>query len=159
MEQIYKEYSNLVYHYLISLCKNDVLAEELLQETFYKAIKNINKFNNTCKVSTWLCQIAKNTCIDFLRKEKKYDFVSISEYDYHENLIADEPFENQDKIISLYKYIDSLDNETKQVFYLRLKSELSFKEIGKILNKSENWARTVFYRGKTKLKEKIKIEK
>lgn len=70
MEQIYKEYSNLVYHYLISLCKNDVLAEELLQETFYKAIKNINKFNNTCKVSTWLCQIAKNTWIDFLRKEK-----------------------------------------------------------------------------------------
>ena len=76
MEEIYKKYSMLVYNYLKSLCNNCDIAEELTQETFYKAIKGIDKFNNECKVSTWLCKIAKNTWIDFLRKKEKENFIS-----------------------------------------------------------------------------------
>lgn len=160
MEKLYKEYSKLVYNYLKSLCQEHSIAEELTQETFYKAIKGIKKFNNECKMSTWLCQIAKNTWIDYLRKEKKKEIISIDEDNLIEKLIVDktleENVEERSEIIKLYKYIHKLNNNTKEVFYLRIKGELSFKEIGEILDKSENWARLTFYRGKIKLKEAMK---
>lgn len=158
MEELYKEYSKFVYNYLNSLCGDYNIAEELTQETFYKAIKGIKKFNYEYKTSTWLCQIAKNTWIDYLRKEKKQKFISIIDDENSiEKMIFEKSFEDtiEDKseIISLYKYIHGLDEDTREVFYLRLKGELNFKEIGEILNKSENWARLTFYRGKIKLKE------
>lgn len=160
MEELYKEYSKLVYNYLYSLCRDSAISEELTQETFYKAIKGINKFNNEYKISTWLCQIAKNAWIDYLRKEKRQKMISIDDENYVEKIILEksleENIEEQNKIIDLYKNIHKLDSDTREVFYLRIKGELSFKEIGEILNKSENWARIAFYRGKIKLKEAMK---
>ena len=157
MEELYKEYSKLVFHYLYSRCENYAIAEELTQETFYKAIKGINKFNNECKISTWLCRIAKNIYSDYLRKEKVQRTFSIDDENFIEEIIIEKSFEevidDKSEIISLYKYIHEFDEDTREVFYLRLKGELSFKEIGEILNKSENWARLTFYRGKIKLKE------
>lgn len=162
MEKLYKEYSRLVFNYLNSLCGNFELAEELTQETFYKAIKGINKFNNECKISTWLCRIAKNTWIDFLRKEKKQDFISIDNDFYFEDLIVEKSLDDnvtkKSELINLYKHIHELDENTREVFYLRIKGELSFKDIGEILNKSESWAKLAFYRGKIKLKEAMKHE-
>ncbi len=163
MEKIYYEYSKLVFNYLYSLCKNYDIAEELTQDVFYKAIRSINKFNNNCKISTWLIQIAKNTWFDYLRKEKKRKNLFTDDNENFEKLLAEQFFyDNIDdklEIINLYKHIHMLDSETREVFYLRLKGELSFKDIGLILNKTENWARLVFYRGKIKLKEDIKNDK
>ncbi len=163
MDELYKKYSKLVYNYLNSLSGNTSIAEELTQETFYKAIKGINKFNNECKISTWLCKIAKNAWNDYLRKERSQNLVSINYEDYIEKIIFEKSFEekieDKSEIISLYKYIHTLDENTREVFYLRLKGELSFKEIGEILNKSEDWSRLTFYRGKIKLKEAMKDEK
>ncbi|MCI8393234.1 MAG: sigma-70 family RNA polymerase sigma factor [Clostridia bacterium] len=157
MEEIYNRYSKLVYNYLKGLCGDSSLAEELTQETFYKAVKGIKKFNNECKVSTWLCQIAKNTWLDFLKKKKYEDFVLINDENYVEKLIIEKSIENQvedkEDLINLYQNIHKLDENTREVFYLRLKGELSFRDIGKILNKSEDWARLAFYRGKIRLKE------
>ena len=137
MEKLYKEYSRLVFNYLNSLCGNFELAEELTQETFYKAIKGINKFNNECKIS-----------ID-------NDF-------YFEDLIVEKSLDDnvteKSELINLYKHIHELDENTREVFYLRIKGELSFKDIGEILNKSESWAKLAFYRGKIKLKEAMKHE-
>lgn len=162
MEKLYKEYSRLVFNYLNSLCGNFEIAEELTQETFYKAIKGINKFNNECKISTWLCRIAKNTWIDFLRKEKKQDFISVDNDFYFEDLIVEKSLDDnlteKSELINLYKHIHELDENTREVFYLRIKGELSFKDIGEILNKSESWAKLAFYRGKIKLKEAMKHE-
>jgi len=157
MEQIYTQYFETVNKYLFCLTHNNDISEELTQETFYKAIKGIKKFNNEYKVSTWLCKIAKNTWIDYLRKEKKQKIVSIDDENSIEKIIFEKSFENsiddKSEIISLYKYIHELEEDTREVFYLRLKGEFSFKEIGEILNKSEDWARLTFYRGKIKLKE------
>ena len=162
LEEIYKEYSSLIYNYLKSLCNDDSIAEELTQETFYKAIKNINKFNNECKLNTWLCKIAKNTWIDFLRKEKKFKYFSIDDENFIETAILDKSFrdnlDDREEIINLYKNIHKLDADTREVFYLRLKGELTFKEISIILNKSEEWTRLAFYRGKIKLREAMKNE-
>lgn len=163
MDNLYKEYSNLVYNYLNSLCNDSSLAEDLTQETFYRAIKNINKFNYECKISTWLCQIAKNLWLDYLRKEQSKNFISIDSDTFIQKFLyeksLEETLEDKSDIINLYKYIHNLDENTREVFYLRLKGELSFKDIGEILDKSEDWARLVFYRGKIKLKEAMNNDK
>ena len=145
MEELYKEYSRLVYNYLKSLCDNKEVAEELTQETFYKAIKGINKFKKECKVSTWLCQIAKNVWRDYLKKENKIKEISYDDENYIDILLLEESsnddIDSRDELINLYKEIHKLDEKTREVFYLRIKGELSFKEIGEILDKSEEWAR------------------
>lgn len=160
MEELYKEYSKLVYNYLYSLCRNKDTAEELTQETFYRAIKGVDNFKGNSKVTTWLCQIAKNIWIDYLRHEKQANLVPFD--DDTENLILEKMIESEtedrDEIIELYKQIHKLDEKTKEVCLLRIKGELSFKEIGEVLGRTEEWARITFYRGKIGLKEGFKDE-
>jgi len=160
MEKIYKEYFELVHKYLFCLTRDNDISEELTQETFYRAVKKIHTFKNNCKLSVWLCQIAKNLYYDELKRNKKYidieenKLLSIkSKESIEETIIL-----NDDKI-NLYKKIQYLDITTKEVIYLRITGELSFKEIADILNKTENWARVTFYRGKQKLKEADYYEK
>ena len=137
IEKLYEEYFKIVNKYLFCLTHNNDISEELTQETFYKAVKKIDTYKGECKMSVWLCQIAKNLWYDQCRKNKKF---------------VEEIISNDEKI-SLYKKMQYLDEKTREVIYLRITGELSFKEIGIILNKTENWARVTFYRGKNQLKE------
>lgn len=153
IKEIYEEYFETVNKYLFCLTKNYDIAEELTQETFYRAVKRIGTYKGECKISVWLCQIAKNLWYDQCRKNKK-----IVNYDYDmSNLEVKDSVEEQiisnDEKITLYKKMQKLDEKTREVIYLRITGELSFKEIGNILNKSETWARVTFYRGKQKMKE------
>ncbi len=155
IEEIYKKYFETVNKYLFCLTHNNDVSEELTQETFYRAVKKINTYKGECKMSVWLCQIAKNLWYDECRKNKKVvnteedDFLNIQSLDtIDDNIILN------DEKMSLYKKMQSLDDKTREVMYLRITGELSFKEIGIILNKTENWARVTFYRGKNQLKEK-----
>jgi len=154
MEQIYEQYFETVNKYLFCLTHNNDISEELTQETFYKAVKKINTFKGECKMSVWLCQIAKNLWYDQCRKNKK--MTNIPEKDLFNiedlNTIENEVILNDEKM-TLYKKMQSLDEKTREVIYLRITGELSFKEIAIILNKTENWARVTFYRGKNQLKE------
>ena len=105
-------------------------------------------------MSVWLCQIAKNLWFDYCRKNKKIAKEKEQE-EIHEQMIdaTEEQVISKDEKISLYRKMQKLDEITREVIYLRITGELSFKEIGIILNKTENWARVTFYRGKQKLKE------
>ena len=154
MEKIYEEYFETVNKYLFCLTHNNDISEELTQETFYKAVKKIDTYKGECKMSVWLCQIAKNLWYDQCRKNKK--FVDTKEADLLNvqalNTLEEQVISNDEKI-SLYKKMQHLDEKTREVMYLRITGELSFKEIGIILNKTENWARVTFYRGKNPLKE------
>ena len=154
IEKIYEEYFETVNKYLFCLTHNNDISEELTQETFYKAVKKINTYKGECKMSVWLCQIAKNLWYDQCKKNKK--FVNVEEKDLLNvqalNTLEEQVISNEGKI-SLYKKMQSLDEKTREVMYLRITGELSFKEIGFILNKTENWARVTFYRGKNSLKE------
>lgn len=151
IEQIYEEYFEVVNKYLFCLTHNNDISEELTQETFCRAVKYINSFKGDCKISTWLCQIAKNLWYNECKKNKKIINTDKNEI-IAPNNIENEVIKNEEKIL-LYKKIQKLDKQTKEVLYLRFTGELSFKEIGIILNKTENWARVTFYRGKQKLKE------
>lgn len=152
--KIYEEYFETVNKYLFCLTHNSDISEELTQETFYKAVRKINTYKGECKISVWLCQIAKNLWYDHCRKNKKVinteekDLFNIQEI----TTLEEQIISNEEKM-TLYKKMQNLDEKTREVMYLRITGELSFKEIGTILNKTENWARVTFYRGKNKLKE------
>ncbi len=154
IEKIYEEYFEIVNKYVFCLTHNSDISEELTQETFYKAVRKIDTYKGECKISVWLCQIAKNLWYDECRKNKK---MIHTEEDYLHNLQPLDTIEEQiisnDEKVSLYKKMQVLDEKTREVMYLRITGELSFKEIGIILNKTENWARITFYRGKNRLKE------
>lgn len=154
IEQVYKEYFDIVNKYLFCLTRNADIAEELTQETFYRAVKKINTYKGNSKMSVWLCQIAKNLWFDYCRKNKRFSDENKQEL-INEQMIdtTEEQIISKDEKISLYRKMQKLDEITREVIYLRITGELSFKEIGMILNKTENWARVTFYRGKQKLKE------
>lgn len=152
MEQIYKDYFKIVYKYLFCLTHNKDTAEELTQETFCKAVEKINTYNGKCKISVWLCQIAKHLWYNQYKKEKmisnREELIDIAEFNSLENQVI-----SNDEKLTLYKKMQQLDERTREVMYLRISGELTFKEIGIILNKSANWAKVTFYRGKIKLEE------
>ena len=149
--EMYEEYFKTVYKYLFCLTRSEDISEELTQETFYKAVSKINTYRGECKISVWLCQIAKNLWYDQCRKRKK--IIDSEKIPDEIIMSAEEEALQNDEKISLYKRMQNLDEKTREVMYLRITGELSFKEIGEILNKTENWARVTFYRGKNKLKE------
>lgn len=157
MEEIYKEYSKYVFNYLLSFTNNVEIAEELMQETFYSAIKNIHKFRNDSSLKTWLYKIAKNKWIDYCKVTKKVNETDID--DVSEKFLMMDSFEdeyaNREEIIEVYKKIHKLDEKAREVVYLRIKCEFNFKEIGNIMGKTEEWARIIFYRAKIKLKEEL----
>ena len=156
LEEMYKDNFDTVYKYLVCLTHDTNTSEELTQETFYKALKNIHRFKGESKLSTWLCQIAKNLWYDELKKKK------ITNISFEENLNfietassenVEEKIVSKDNKIKVYEKLQKLDSLTREVMYMRITGDLSFKEIGTILNKTENWARVTYYRGKQKLKE------
>ena len=118
------------------------------------AVKEIDTFKGKCKISVWLCQIAKNLWYNELKKNKKTE--TINEQEEFEvlplNTVEEIVISNENKV-NFYKKIQQLDAPMKDVIYLRITGELSFKEIASVLNKTENWARVMFYRAKQKLKE------
>ena len=155
IENIYKEYAKTVYKYIFCLTGNKELSEEIVQETFVVAIKNIDKFKRDCKISTWLCQIAKYIWYKILKKEKKEEKISyetIEDVVVSDVLLEEKVLEKQEKI-EVFKKIQTLDEQTRTVMYLRILGNLEYNEIAEIMNKTPSWARVVFFRGKQKLKE------
>lgn len=161
IEEIYKEYSITVYKYLFCLTQNRDISEDLMQETFAIAVKDIKKFRGDCKLSVWLCQIAKHLWYKELKKKNKNANVSFEEI--NENVLYDETPEeiicDKEEKLKLFKDMQKLDSKSKEVMYLRLIGDLSYEEIGEILGKTSNWSRVTFYRAKQRIREENKNEK
>lgn len=158
IKQAYEQYFNTVFGYLTTLTGgNQSLAEELTQETFYRATKKISEFRGDCKMSTWLCQIAKFVYYQSLDKKRRRQEVS-----FEETIVIEAPqgpqkqVEENDAKLHIYKVIQQLPSPMRDVVMLRLTGELSFKEIGDIMTQSENWARVTFYRAKQILGKELK---
>lgn len=151
-EKIYAEHFTDVYKYVLSLCHNEDMAQDVTQETFLKALKSINQFKGDCKLRVWLCHIAKNTYFSMYKKNK-----CLSELDEE---IKMESFESKliqkDLAFEIHKAIHRLEEPYKEIFSLRLFGELSFLQIGELFGKTESWARVTFHRAKIKLKEELK---
>ncbi len=156
MEEIYQENARLVYRFLLKYCRDPQLAEELTQETFLRAMNSIDRYDYSCKISVWLCQIAKHIYLQYLAKRgKEIPSEEITLGEMCGRNTAEKGIEEQ--VIRRYELMDvlkdmqNLPEQMREVIYLRTMAELSFREIGDILGKSENWARVTFYRGKERL--------
>lgn len=139
----------------MTLCRNESLAEELTQETFYQAVKSVERYDGTCRVSTWLCQIGKHMWQRELRRQRRPVTLTA---DAGENVVSpvktpEEQITERETVIDVMKRIHALPELEKQVVLLRINMELPFREIGEILGKSESWARVTFFRAKQKLRE------
>lgn len=148
--QLYEMYFEQLYKFLYSKTGDAILAEELTQETFYQAFKSIRKFKGDSKTSTWLYGIAKNVYLKYIRKKLHCKELAL-EFDVPIGINPESVFEHKERNITLMKAIHQLKDPQKEIIMLRAFGELSFKEIGEVFNKSENWARVNFYRGKLDL--------
>ena len=131
------------------------LAEELTQETFFCAVNSINKFKGNSSVLTWLCGIAQNLWLKYLRDNKAFEDLSNYEDMLTISSAEDELFIQWENV-EILKSLHNLDEPMREVMYLRLIGEISFAQIGEIIGKSENWARVNFYRGKKRIFEEMK---
>lgn len=155
IEQIYKKHAKTVYGFLITKTQNPDLAEELTQETFFQAVKNIDKYKGKSSVSTWLCGIAKNLWFEYLRKNKLQDNLEEAK-EVAVRSAEKEVFETWDNLHVL-KALHNLEEPMKEVIYLRLIGNLTFAQIGEIMGKSENWARVTYFRGKERIIKEVKL--
>lgn len=152
-DEIYHLYFDDVYKYVLTLSRNDTIAEEITQETFFKALKNIEHFNGSCKIYVWLCQIAKNTYFTFYQKEKKNSKKSVT--DFEEAYNFEVKLIDKEEAFSIHKVLHSMDEPYKEVFTLRTFGELSFSKIGELFGKTDVWARVTYHRAKIKIQEEL----
>lgn len=150
--ELYTMYSKEIYKYFLYQVTDTHLAEELVQETFFQAFKSIGNFQERSSLKTWLYGIARNVYLKNLRNKDKFQRVNIYEIDIESK--EDTPqaiYEKKEKLKDIYMKINNLEEPYRQVLILRAINNLTFKEIGIVLKKNENWARVTFHRAKGKL--------
>lgn len=153
-EKIYTTYHEQVYMYVLKLSQDENLAEEITQETFFKVLKKIDTYRGECKLSVWMCQIAKNTYYTHLKKQNRhadYPIETIKDEKNIEVAMAD-----KDMALQIHKILHELEEPYREVFWMRTFGELSFAEIGKFFEKTESWARVTYHRAKMRIKEELK---
>lgn len=155
IEHLYNSYSTDVYRYLLSLCRNPDLAADLMQTTFLQVMKGILGFRNDCSVKTWIFTIARNEYLRWLKKYPATEPLDDKLYitpDFTAAVIA------KDQANKILAYIKQLAEPYQSLLIFRLVGELSYREIGLILGKTETWSRVTFLRYKRKLLEELKEE-
>ena len=150
-DEIYSEYADMVFRYLMCLCHDADMAEELTQETFCRAIQTSFKVRDDCKVSTWLCQIAKHVWYQELEKRRKHTHHPLDEGLTASGGSPEEIMIRAEDKMELFRRVHALKETEKEVVLLRITGAFAFREIGELFGKSENWARVTFYRVKQKL--------
>mgnify|MGYP004522625329 CR=1 FL=1 len=156
-EEVYAVYFDDVYRFLLSLCGSESTAEELTSETFFRAMSALGRFRGDCSVRVWLCQIAKNTYYSYLKKNKRVS--SIDELDLQSIAAADELIDTQigeqEEARQIRKILHDISEPYKEVFMWRVFGELSFKEIGDLYGKSDNWACVTYHRARKMIQRRL----
>lgn len=154
-DKLYSEYFQDVYKFILRLSSDPELSEDITQETFIKAIKNIKKFKGNCKVSVWLCQIAKNTYFTYVNKHSKTKTVPIEEAG---ELACEQDFTSRVSLLEIHRVLHNLPEPYKEVFTLKTFGELTLAEISQLFGKGESWARVTYLRARQKLQQMLREE-
>ena len=152
MDEIYQEYAKTVYRFLLSRTRSEDLAEELTQETFCQAIRTSGRYDGSSKVSTWLLGIAKNVLFTYQRKHPHEE--DIADREIPTESAEDAAIRSAERV-ELLRKLHGLREPQREVVYLRVYGGLSFREIGDVFSKTENWARVTFYRAKEELRKEL----
>lgn len=153
-EKMYRAYYMEVYSYVMTIIKNADQAEEITQETFYRAIKNKSSFQGKSNEYTQLCSIAKNFCTDILRKKDRTQELN-EDIPAADNIAK--AMEDEQMMLLIHQILHSLEEPYKEVFNMRIFGELSFSNIGIIFGKSENWARVTYHRARLKIQSQLEV--
>ena len=156
-EEIYATYFSDVYMYIRRLSRDEHLAEEITSETFFKAISSIESFRGECDIRVWLCQIAKNCYFTYLKKAKRIDSIEDIEI-AEQSETFEERFFQKDAAMQIQKVLHDIPDPYKEVFMWRVFAEMSFKQIGQIFHKSENWACVTYHRARKMIKERLEAD-
>ena len=154
-ETMYCRYARPVYGLLLSLCRSPQTAEELTAETFYQAVRSIGRYDGSCEMKTWLFAIARNV---WKQEARRLGRAPVPLEDAEPLCTAHAPpaaeaAGRSETRVALYRKINALDEPYRTVVYLRLAGDLTFEEIGRVLDHTGNWARVTYYRAKERLKE------
>lgn len=155
-QEVYEEFAQPVYRFLLSLTGSNDLAEELLAETFYQAFRHIDRFEGRCSLYTWLCQIGKNAWLKECRRNKRYSRIGMEELMLpDERPLPEENLLTKEMHQRVRKAVQSLPEPQREVFLLHALGEVKLKEIAAIYGKSESWARVTYYRTKQQLAQEV----
>ena len=153
-ETIYRRYFTDVELYLRAITKDAALSEELTEQVFFQALKALPKFRGDCDIRTWLCTMAKNCYVSHLRKTKPTE--DISELQIPDpGRTVEERVEDKDQAMAVHKVLHNLPEPYKEVFSLRVFSQLSFEDIGSIFGRTANWACVTYHRAKSKIQKEM----
>lgn len=156
-DQIYNSYFKSVYLYVMQLSGNEHIAEEITSETFFKAINSVDRFRGDCDMRVWLCQIAKNTYYSYLKKNRKE--LSIDESNLQNvadpDAYVDTQISEQEEARLIRKILHDISDPYKEVFMWRVFGELSFKDIGDLYGKTDNWACVTYHRARKMIQSRL----
>ncbi|MBQ2928521.1 MAG: RNA polymerase sigma factor [Oscillospiraceae bacterium] len=150
-QEVYDLYFKDVYKYALSLSRNPQIAEEVTQETFFKALKSIDSFQGQCRLYVWLCQIAKNTYYTYSQKQRR----AVPETELSSGESLEDRLLTRESAFEIHKVLHHLPEPYKEVFSLRIFGELPFSQIGELFGKTESWARVTYHRARLKIKEEM----
>ena len=153
LENLYREYFSIVYRYILSVSRDPLTAEEITQETFFRAMKKIDSFRGECDIRTWLCRIAKNAYLDLAKKRERTGELP-EEYGDPRRSTEEEYFRSEDAKAA-HRILHRLREPYKEVFSLRTFGELSFSEIAELFDKTESWARVTYHRARMMIREEM----
>lgn len=153
-QEIYDMYFRDVYRYTLSLCRDEALAEEVTQETFFKALENMDRFDGRSKISVWLCSIARNTYFSLCRKEKRFQS-EIPAKSFPADASPEQLLLTREEAFAVHRILHGMEEPYKEVFSLRTFGELSFRQIAQLFGKTESWARVTYHRARLKIKEEL----
>lgn len=158
-DKIFETYYEDVLRFLRGLSRDEYLAEELAQETMYRAIKSIHTFRGDSDLRVWLCSIAKNLFFTHVKKQRRVMQGETWEPSEEEQTLSVQMFADRETALQIHKILHHLREPYKEIFSLRVFGELSFKEIGAVFQKSEHWACVTYHRGKEMIQREMKLRK
>ena len=156
-EQLYNAYFKSVYRYIRKLSGDEHVAEEIASETFLKAMKSIGDFRGECDMRVWICEIAKNTYYSYLKKSKRIASVDETELQsiVDPDAFIEEQIGIQNETQQIRKILHTMPDPYKEIFMWRVFGELSFKEIGDLYNKTDNWACVTYHRARKMIQSRL----
>lgn len=159
VEELYNRYFHDVRLYIKALSHSDDIAEEITQETFFKAMKSIGSFKGGCDVRVWLCQIAKNTYLTYCKRSGRFTGEEADDALPDTAASVEERLIDKAETMAVHKILHKLEEPYKEVFSLRIFSELTFAQIAEVFGKTESWARVTFHRAKLKIINELEEQK
>ena len=154
-DSLFEKYYEDVLRFLRGLSRDENLAEELTQETIYRAVKSIHTYRGDSDFRVWLCSIAKNLFYAYCKKQKNTTYGETYENYAAEEKLLEQMAEDKDTAFHVHRILHELKEPYKEVFSLRVFGELSFKEIASLFQKSEHWACVTYHRAKMMIRQRL----